>query len=65
MRNIKDAFYKLSEDQRRMILSRFGFDAEEGNYEGFLAWISQSGKAFDLIMLIVDISNPIDPRYIC
>jgi hypothetical protein len=58
-------FMELPEERRLAIMMIFGFPVENKDYSGFLRWVKQEGKSLDLMWILIDPLNPIDPRYVC
>jgi len=55
-------FKELPKDRQREIMGKFAYS---GEINGFIAYIRQEGKGLDLMWLIIDPTNPMDPRHVC
>jgi hypothetical protein len=55
-------FKALPAERQQEIMAKYGYT---GNINGFIAYIRQEGKGLDLMWLILDPMNPVDPRHVC
>lgn len=59
------AFMMCSEEKKLGAMKKLGFSTDGKDFHGFLVWVKQENKGLDLMWLILDPLNPIDPRNIC
>ena len=55
-------FRGLPDDRREEIKCKYAY---KGDDTGFIAYVRQEGLGLEVMWLILDPMNPIDPRYVC
>jgi hypothetical protein len=61
-KEMQNKFKKLPNTQRQAIKDKFAY---KGDDRGFIAYVRQQGLGMKVMWLIIDPTNPVDPRYIC
>jgi hypothetical protein len=61
-REMQKKFKMLAEGQRQSIKDKFAY---KGDDNGFIAYVTQQGLGMEVMWLIIDPTNPIDPRNLC
>lgn len=61
-REMQKKFKMLAEEERQSIKDKFAY---KGDDRGFIAYIIQQGLGMEVMWLIIDPTNPVDPRNLC
>ncbi len=61
-RDMQKKFRGLSEETRAEIKGKFTFDGDD---DRFIAYVKQQGLGMTVMWLIIDPTNPVDPRFLC
>lgn len=61
-REMQAKFKGLPRKRRQEIKNKFAY---KGSDNGFIAYVRQEGLGFEIMWLIIDPTNPIDPRNLC
>jgi mRNA-degrading endonuclease RelE of RelBE toxin-antitoxin system len=61
-REMQKKFKKLTESQRQAIKDKFAY---KGDDNGFIIYVKQQGLGMEVMWMIIDPTNPVDPRYLC
>lgn len=61
-KEMQKKFKSLPKDKREKIKQKYAF---MGSDSGFIAYVRQQGLGYEIMWLIIDPTNPVDPRCLC
>ena len=61
-KDMQKKYKSLSRDKRKAIKDKFAF---RGDDTRFIAYIRQEGLGMEVMWMILDPTNPVDPRFLC